>query len=486
MATNPIYVVIDLGTTAIRGMAATKLADGTVSPIAVAEQPAEEDVRHGAVYNIDRVAEKIGKIVNELNERLDEENLRVTSLYVGISTPSLRSEEETINAEMSSEGEEVTDKHLDYIHNKIDELSYDRRKIISLTQPYYEVNGSIEEAPKSSIASELIAHVSAITVKDRVCDNIKTVVEDRLGLKLEGILPTPIIEASISLSDTQKDLGSVFVDLGGTTTSVVIYLGGVFRRLRVLPFGGKNVTLDLTDLQLSEEDADAVKLHYAGATTNADREKTFVIRDIDGISERSIRVLDVNRYAAARMKEIIANVVATVNHSGVLNRIEGGYVWTGGGIALARTEELLRSEVRNFSTYTQLLQYVDKDNAFSYEKDYHSALALAWAAENNCTGALRHTVEGLLATEPESRNVNSVQKSENDEEFLDDYYRTERKKRAKTKSRATNEEGNGLFSFSNIKDRVGGFFNKFTTEEDELDTFDEDERDREDDINDNL
>ncbi len=99
MATNPIYVVIDLGTTAIRGMAATKLADGTVSPIAVAEQPAEEDVRHGAVYNIDRVAEKIGKIVNELNERLDEENLRVTSLYVGISTPSLRSEEETINAE---------------------------------------------------------------------------------------------------------------------------------------------------------------------------------------------------------------------------------------------------------------------------------------------------------------------------------------------------------------------------------------------------
>lgn len=474
MSVNPVYVVIDLGSSTIRGLAASKLPDGSVSPIAIAEEPAEDDIRHGAVYNIDRVSEKIARIVKELDERLEEENLRTTSLYVGISTPSLRSEEEVINAEISSEGEEITDKHLDYIQKKIDELHYDRRTIITLTKPYYEVNGSIEESPKSLIASELVAHVSAITVKERVYESIRVVVEDRLKLKLAGIFASPLAEASLSLSDTQKELGCVFVDVGGGTTSIVIYLGGVFRRLRVLPFGGKNITSDLMDMQLSEEDAEEIKLNYAGATTNADREKTFVINDIDGVSERTIRVLDVNRYASARMKEIIANVVATVNHSGVLNRMEGGYVMVGGGLSLARTEDLLRSEVRNFSNYTQLLQYADKDNALSYEKEYRSALALAWTAEENCTEALRYTIEGLTAKDPATPEV--------EERVSPQAVVPEEPQRGvnSRKKKSVRRENNGLFSIGNFRD----FFNQFSSSEDELEAYDLDDQDREDDLDD--
>lgn len=395
MTPQIVYAIIDLGSSYIRGLVANKLETGEVSPIACESIPTEGCIRHGAVYNIDETAEKIRAILSLLNERL-EENLVIKRLYVGLSALSLRSEEETISLELSDEGEEITKEHILQIEKKVRKIQYPRRVIIDYLPPYYEIDGRIEPFPRSIVCHQFTAHISLITVKDWIYNNVKTVIEDRLGLELVGVLPSPLYEANVMLSTSQRQLGSVFVNVGGGCSSVVIFHNGVFRRLRVLPFGGQNVTKDLENLNLTQEEAESIKKQYAGATTYADRDKTFEIPSFDGIGMRTMRVLDLNRYTSARMREITENIFEVVRIAGLDHHVNAGYLFTGGASKLKRFDELLRNYTRHFTFNTQIASILDHNNALVTVAGMETALALAYVAEENCIGADAEDLSSLI------------------------------------------------------------------------------------------
>lgn len=397
-------------------MIANKLEDGEISPITCEERPTEGCISHGAVYNIDETAEKIADILASLNEKL-EDNFVIKKLYVGIGAQSLRSEEATISLDISEDGEEITDQHLETIQRKVENLTFPRRKKVYTLDTYYEIDGKIEAFPRSIVCHNLLAHVSIITVRDWIYNNVKTVVEDRLGLELAGILPTPLCEANLMLSTSQKQLGSVFVSIGGGTTSVVVFHEGVFRRLRVLPFGGKNLTKDLESLRLTAEQAEDIKIQYAGATTYADRDQTFKIPNFDGIGDRTMRVLDVNRYTSARMKEIVENIFEVVRVAGLEHHIHAGYLFTGGATKIKRLDELLTNYTRHFTFNTQLAAYVDHNNALVTIPGMETAIALAYASQENCVGAEVSDLRELIdKTEKEEKATNEKAESQSEKE----------------------------------------------------------------------
>lgn len=432
MSQQEVFAVIDLGNSSIRGLIANKLPSGEVSPIAYEIVPSEGCIRHGAVYNIDGTASRIKKILEKLNERL-EDNYLVRKLYVGIGSQSLRSQEEIIRCEIGENGEEVTAQHLEEIENAIAALSYPHRTVVDCMPPYFEIDGKIEALHRGIVCKELIVHVSLITVKSGIYNNIRTVVENRLGLKLAGVLATPLCEAHVSLSDDQRRLGSVYVNIGGGSTSVVIYRDGVFRRLRVLPFGGISVTKDLETLRLTREEAENIKINYASATTYADRDQTFETTTPDGFDSRTMRVVDVNRIVSARMREIIANVVEIVKNSGVSHNIGAGYVFAGGGAQTKRLDEMLRSEIRTFTFNTQISHYLDRNNVLGYEPEILSAVALAFSATENCVEAQTTSLSELISnseqfplaspkrpTERSSSSEDPLFAEENDDDLLDE------------------------------------------------------------------
>lgn len=407
-----VYAVIDLGTSYIRGLIAQKLDDGEISPIACETLPSDGYIKHGAVYNIDGVAEKIRTILDCLNEHL-EDNYIIDRLYIGVGAQSIRSEEAVIKIDLDENGEEITDLHLEEVVNRLQGINYPRRVIIDYLDPYYEIDGKIESFPRSVVCHEFVAHVSLITIKDWIYNNIRTVVEDRLGLKLADVLVTPLCEANVMLSPSQRQLGSVFVNIGGGTSSVVIFLGGVFRRLRVLPFGGENVSKDLESLHLTPEMAEKIKLDYSGATTYADRDLTFEIPNFDGIGMRSMRVLDVNRYTSARMREITENIIEVVKKSGMERQINAGYLFTGGGTKIKRFDELLKTYTRHSTFNTQIGSIVDHNNALVTIPGMETSITLAYAATENCITPKTLDLK-KLTVEAEERDRNQTEIKQHD------------------------------------------------------------------------
>ena len=69
--------------------------------------------------------------------------------------------------------------------------------------------------------------------------------------------PAGMAAASLALTDQQKENGSVLIDIGHSTTGIVVYEEGDVIFTKVLPVGSNNITTDLAiglkaDLDVAE------------------------------------------------------------------------------------------------------------------------------------------------------------------------------------------------------------------------------------------
>jgi len=71
------------------------------------------------------------------------------------------------------------------------------------------------------------------------------------------------------LSETEKELGVVLVDIGAGTTDLSIYIDGSVAYSSVIPIGARHITNDLAiGLRISLESAEKIKLFLPALPKN--------------------------------------------------------------------------------------------------------------------------------------------------------------------------------------------------------------------------
>ena len=150
---------------------------------------------------------------------------------------------------------------------------------------------------------------------------------DNAGIAIAEMYLAPLALADSVLTDAEKRVGCVLVDLGAETTTVSVYYRNILRHLAVIPLGGNNITIDIASLQMDDENAEKIKLKYASAYTDS--------KDIDENLKYSIdedRQVDSKTFieiVEARLEEIIKNVWYQVP-SEYTDKLLGGFIITGG------------------------------------------------------------------------------------------------------------------------------------------------------------
>ena len=137
---------------------------------------------------------------------------------------------------------------------------------------------------------------------------LKLNLERALGvLKVKKFLVTSLAMAESILTEEERTLGCMLVDMGAETTTVTIFKNGTLNYMATLPFGGRNLTRDLVNgLQNTTEDkAETVKKNIAEPLNI---EATDLL--IDGISSKSA----IN-YIISRTSEIITNVNKQIEYA---------------------------------------------------------------------------------------------------------------------------------------------------------------------------
>lgn len=135
------------------------------------------------------------------------------------------------------------------------------REIIHILPRTYTVDG--QEGIKDPIGMtgvrlEVDTHI--ITAGSTSLRNLEKAFTG-VGVDVDGVVFNGYASSLAALSDTEKELGVVLVDIGAGTTDISIYVDGSIAYSSVLAIGARHITNDLAiGLRISLESAEKIKL----------------------------------------------------------------------------------------------------------------------------------------------------------------------------------------------------------------------------------
>ena len=158
----------------------------------------------------------------------------------------------------------------------------------------------------------------------------------RTGLDIEDLVFSILATAEAVVSERQKELGVCVVNVGASTTSLVVYEEGDVLHTAVLPIGSDHVTSDIAiGLRTSIEVAEQVKLHYATCLPGEVQKKEEInLGELGAPEEEMVGRRFIADITQARVQEIFEHVdreLKKIDRSGML---PAGIVLTGGGAKL--------------------------------------------------------------------------------------------------------------------------------------------------------
>ncbi|MGD0744136.1 MAG: cell division FtsA domain-containing protein, partial [Verrucomicrobiota bacterium] len=143
------------------------------------------------------------------------------------------------------------------------------------------------------------------------------------------------------LTNEQKELGALVIDIGGGTTDYVVYTDGVIKHTGVLAVGGDHVSNDLAyGLKVPLSRAEKLKLEHGSAFMDeAVKGRTVTITNELGLPLKTVNIEHLRRIMSLRLEEVFLLIAQELDQLGLLDYLRAGVFLCGGG---ARVPHIVR------------------------------------------------------------------------------------------------------------------------------------------------
>ncbi len=342
MARDKVVCGIDVGSSKIATLIANIEEDGKINLIGVSAT-SSKGVRKGQVVDIEEVVEAITESV-EAAERMA--GYSISSAFVSLGGPQIESINQHAVVAVSEPEGEIKESDVLRVNEAARALPLpSSREILHVIPRTFTVDGQEgirDPIGMTGVRLETDTHI--ITGSSTAMRNLVKVVSE-VGIDVTELVSAGVASSLAVLTDTEKELGVVLVDIGGETTDVVIYVDGSVAYSAVIPIGARHVTSDLAvGLRVSLESAEKIKVHLSKQIKSAvlseesDSQKKKeeniievkalgIIEDIQKISTKAA----VEGVIRPRLQEIFKFVLKEIKKSGFGAQIPSGLVICGGG-----------------------------------------------------------------------------------------------------------------------------------------------------------
>lgn len=355
MARDRILTGIDIGTSKITTLVASVSEEQEVRVVGVATVPSK-GLRKGQIVNIEEATSAISSSLDAAERMAGVSVGTAFVLTGGNHIASLNSHGVVAVAEPDKE---ITENDVARVIDAAKAISLpSSREILHIIPRGYLVDGQegiVDPVNMTGVRLEVDTHL--ITGGSIAIRNIYKCIED-LGVEIEGVVFSGLASASATLSDTEKELGVVLVDIGGGTTDVALYVDGALSYSSVIPVGAINITKDLAaGLRISLESAEKIKLalgvqpkmpvlpeEEASTKVKTDKSDEMDISDLHLPEEMKTvsRKTLVEGIVKPRLNEIFSLVGLEIKKSGFGGMTPSGVVLTGGGALTVGAVECAR------------------------------------------------------------------------------------------------------------------------------------------------
>jgi cell division protein FtsA len=146
----------------------------------------------------------------------------------------------------------------------------------------------------------------------------------------------PLASAESCLTQDERDMGCCLLDIGGGTTELIVYGGGVVRHTGAVPVGGDHFTNDLAvGLRTPIPEAERIKHRHGCAAASLLHEDTAIeIASVGDRPPRTVFARMLTDIIEPRTTELLALIRDDLQRAGMLSQIPAGFILAGGGARL--------------------------------------------------------------------------------------------------------------------------------------------------------
>jgi cell division protein FtsA len=338
-------VGIDVGTTKICTLVAEVNGSKELRILGTGVVPSK-GIRKGVIIN---VSEATAAITASIRQAEETSGYQVMSAYVGLAGAHISCLNSRGSTAINHGGRSVQPDDISRVLESARTISIPPdRQILHVIPRNFAIDG--EEGIKDPVGMhgqrlDVEAHI--VTGADSSVNNLVKCVHDA-KVAIDALVLEPIASGEAVLTEMEREMGVVLVDIGGGTTDIAIFIEGSVWHTVVLPTGGQQLTNDIAvGLRAPFDMAEEIKIKYGHAIPDRINEaETLEVAAFGDNSRQQVSRRFLAEIIQARTEEIFELVLREIKRTGYDSLLPAGIVLCGGTANLTGIRDVAQSTTR--------------------------------------------------------------------------------------------------------------------------------------------
>jgi len=373
MANETLQAGLEIGSSHIKCVIG-RVAGETIKVLGYSSMPCK-GIREGNVVNITQTVETVREVVEKAESQAKQS---VNYLNLGLHGLHISSQNYRGAIGILSQDKEIGFQDIKQVLEsaRAFQRPMDRQIIHTIPQEYIVDHQEGVIDPMGMVANHLQVEVHIVTAISSALINLKKCVE-KASFEIENVILSSLAAAEVVLSDEEKDIGCLLIDIGGKLCEVSYYRKGAIRGFSTIKNGSDYITSDIAHfLKTSLDEAMRIKEDFGFATpAHIPKEGKVTITKIDGMTKEDISIKDISKMLGSRLSDIFEKVNECLAAFDINPELIASCVVTGGGASLPGIVEYVEDKT-GIVTRMGLVRNCVGDNAVIGGPSYTSVLGL--------------------------------------------------------------------------------------------------------------
>lgn len=340
MAKDTFYTAIDLGTTKVCTIIARIGADGELKVLGTGIVPSQ-GIQKGRVDNTAETQEAVRASLEEAQRYLGK---GISWAYLGATGNHISCMNTTSSLNGSTRDGAVTSQEICHLIQASYPEVAEGKEVLHVIPISFSVDGLTGVRNPLGLHAEHLQVESHVVLGDApILKNLVRAVEG-CKISVRSLVLQPLAAAEAVLTEDEREIGAVLVDIGGGTTDVVVVKTGSPWYTAVIPIGGNQVTRDLSvALGVPFYVAEELKVKYGHAMPDeVASDEEVQLPGFQGQPARMVKRRAMSQPIQDRLTETLKLVLQKLRQSGLRQLPPGGLVLTGGTTEVPGLENMAK------------------------------------------------------------------------------------------------------------------------------------------------
>jgi cell division protein FtsA len=336
---SSLIVGLEIGTSKVVAVVGEASPTGGLNLIGLG-QSRSRGVRKGEIADVSATSEDVRNAIVEAEQMADVE---IRSVYLGVTGGHIRGfNNRGVHPVVSADREISAEDVQDVIKNAKAINLPTENHVLHAVRQHFLVDGQDGIVdPVGMLGARVEVDVHVVHGNFNRLQNPIRVVKG-LQLEVEAIVFNGLAASLALLTNDQKEMGALVIDIGGGTTNFAVYADGIIKHTGVIAVGGDHISNDLAyGLKVPLGRAEQLKIEHGSALVDDGvKGQTVTISNEIGLVLKTINLDHLRRVMALRVEEILILIAQDIARAGLLDYLRSGVFLCGGGARIPKIIEL--------------------------------------------------------------------------------------------------------------------------------------------------